>query len=151
MKIAKMIGLASAVILSAGCAHEHHAQYDESAGNQTSQYNNSDHTGPAVRTAGKSDEALVSQVRQSLQQDPKIAPVVPNIQITADNGMVVLSGTVQSFEQKREIESIVEDVPDVAILDDGLRVPSAAMNPTSNNTNSLPRIYHDSGSTTNNP
>lgn len=155
MKIAKTIALASAGILAAGCAHEeHNAQYNQSTApysNQSSQYNASSPNGPAAATASESDDALVSQVHQALQQDPQIAPVVPNIQITADHGMVVLSGTVQSGEQKRRIQSIAAGVFGVDILDDHLRVSGAPMSPTSNDTNSLPRIYHDAGSGTNDP
>lgn len=207
MKIRRTIALASAAILAAGCAHEQHqAQYNESVApnaTQSSQYNSSQYTGgQSVTVAGTStvpNDTLVNQVRQSLQQDPKIAPVVPNIQITADHGLVVLSGTVQSREQKMQIQSTVAGLSGVDILDDQLRVSGSAMNPTSrpdagsqiysnpggntndeagnpppnptangdtnsvnqphllnptsNNTNSPPRIYHDAGtmnSSTNN-
>jgi hypothetical protein len=139
MKIGRTIALVSAAILAAGCAHEeHHAQFDESVApgaNQGSQYNNSqyrnDQTGTAAGTANESNEALVNRVRQSLQQDPQIASVVSSIQITADKGMVILSGTVQTREQKQQIQSIVAGDPGVDILDDQLRVSSGAMNPTS--------------------
>lgn len=135
MKIAKMVALASAGILAAGCAHEeHHAQYDESVtpnANQSSRYNSSQSSGTTAGSSAEADNKLASQVRQSLQQDPQIAPIVSNMQITANNGMVVISGTVQSGEQKRRIESIIVDNPDVAILDDQLRLSAGAMSPTS--------------------
>jgi osmotically-inducible protein OsmY len=140
MKTGRTIALASAVILAAGCAHEeHHAQYDESlapnASQSSSQYNSnqfrSDQNGTAAATPSEPNDVLVNRVRQSLQQDPKVAPAVPNIQITADKGMVVLSGTVQTREQKRQIQSIVAGDWGVDILDDQLRVSSGAMNPTS--------------------
>jgi hypothetical protein len=134
MKLTKTIALLSGIILAAGCAHEkHQAQYDEGVApqvNQSGQYN-SNQGSTAARTTTQSDEALVNQVRQSLQQDPQIAPVVSGIQITANNGMVVISGTIQSREQKQRIESIIVDIHDVAILDDQLRLASGAMNPTS--------------------
>jgi osmotically-inducible protein OsmY len=139
MKIGRTVALVSAAILAAGCAHEeHHAQFDESVGpgaNQGAPYNSSqyrsDQTGTAAGTANESNEALVNRIRQSLQQDPQIAPVVSSIQITADKGMVILSGTVQSREQKQQIQSIAAGAWGVDILDDQLRVSSGAMNPTS--------------------
>jgi hypothetical protein len=209
MKITQTIALASAAILVAGCAHEkHEAQYDESIAphaTQSSQDNsgqyNTYRNSSTVSTASKSDDALVAEVRQSLQQDPQIAPLLSGIQITADKGMVVLSGSVQSAEQKRQIESIVAGASGVDIVDDQLHVSGSAMsptsrpdagshiysnaggkasnqpanptvnggdnsvtpsdadngknndgrllNPTSDDTNGAPRIYHDSGSNMN--
>lgn len=138
MKIARKIALASALILAAGCAHEQHqAQYDESVtpnANGSAQYNNNQSSSyqnnNTARAGSESDNALAAQVRQSLQQDPKIAPLVSNIQISADRGTVTLSGSVQSREQKRQIENIVAGAAGVEVVDDQLRV-SGAMNPTS--------------------
>lgn len=159
MKIMQAIALASAAILAAGCAHdEHRAHYDESVtpsasqSGQNNQDNNNQYTTyqneNAARAGSESDNALVAQLRQSLKQDPQIAPLLPNIQIRANNGTVILSGPVQSDEQKRQIESIVLDASGIVLLDNQLRV-SGPMNPTSNNTNSAPRIYHDAAGSMN--
>lgn len=138
MKITHTIAMASALLLAAGCAHEeHHAQYDESISPYASDgapryqpYGGSYSPGgsttgtSASQPASRSDDTIVTQVRESLQQDPEIAPIVPNIQITANNGTVELNGTVQSQEQKRQIQSIVVNTGGVVIVDDHLHVSS---------------------------
>ncbi len=142
MKITQTIALVSVVILAAGCAHEEHqAQYDESAapnGNSSSQYNqyNNNQYGSyqndnTARAGSDSDGVLAGQVRQSLQQDAQIAPLVPNIQISAHDGTVNLSGSVQSDEQKQRIEAIVHSAAGVVTVRDHLQVSGSTMNPTS--------------------
>jgi hypothetical protein len=127
MKIIHTVAIASAVVLAAGCAHEtHQAQYDESISPHANSANaeNSD-------AASVSDGTLVSQLRQSLQRDAEIAPIVPNIQITANDGTVVLSGSVQSEEQKRQIESIVHGEAGVVSVNNQLQVSTGQIAPTS--------------------
>ena len=144
MRITQTIAIASALLLAAGCAHEeHHAQYDESispyASDGTPRYEpyggsyspGGTTTGSsATQPASRSDNTIVSEVRQSLQQDPEIGPIVPNIQITANNGTVELNGTVQSQAQKRQIQSIVVNVTGVVVVDDHLKVSSTGQSGT---------------------
>lgn len=134
MKIKQTIALLSALILVAGCAHEQHqAQYDESVSpnsNATGQNDQSSKNDNGTRNGAESDDVLAAQVRQTLQQDAQIAPLLSNIQISAKNGTVILNGSVPSREQKRQVESVVAGAPDVVVVDDNLKV-SGAMNPTS--------------------
>lgn len=136
MKITRTIAMASALLLAAGCAHEEqHAQYDESispyASDGTPRYNSyggSYSPGGAAtgaspsQSASRSDNTIVTQVRESLQQDPEIAPIVPSIQISANNGTIVLNGIVQSEEQKRQIGSIVHNTGGVVTVNNQLQV-----------------------------
>ena len=159
MKITPAIAMASALFLAAGCAHEEqHAQYDESispyASDGTSRYNSaggsyspggaaagasvSGPTGQSEVSGGvsgtppesQSDNTIVTQVRESLQRDPEIAPIVPGIQISANNGTIVLSGTVQSEEQKRQIESIVHNAGGVVTVKNQLQISSTGQSGT---------------------
>jgi hypothetical protein len=79
--------------------------------------------GPTASQA-QSDNLIIAQVRESLQRDPEIALIVPNIQIGANNGAVALDGNVQSEEQRRQIESIAKDAPGVVAVNNQLKVIS---------------------------
>lgn len=142
MKITQTIVIASALLLAAGCAHEQQqAQYDESISPYRSDgtpryepYGGSYSPGGATVGAStsqpqsQSDNTIVTQVRQSLQQDPEIAPIVPNIQISANNGTIDLNGTVQSEQQKRQIYSIVRNAGGVVAVNNQLQVSSTGQN-----------------------
>ena len=78
--------------------------------------------GYAGSSGSGSDEAVVAQVRESLRQDPEIALIVPNIQISARNGAVILSGSVQSEEQRRQIFSRVQNITGVVAVNNQLNV-----------------------------
>jgi hypothetical protein len=73
----------------------------------------------------QSDNAIIAHVRESLQRAPEIALIVPNIQIGANNGAVALDGTVQSEEQRRQIESIAKRASGVAAVNNQLKVLSS--------------------------
>jgi hypothetical protein len=183
MKMKPAITMASAFLLAVGCAHDerHYGQYDDSrapsfSAGRMSGYNNSvpssDRTGVIGNTnaserfmgggtvegqAGsqaQSDNAIVAQVRESLERDPEIVLIVPNIQISANNGAVVLDGSVQSDEQKRQIESIATQAFGVVAVNNQLKVisndrPGAIDNSTQLNPTSKPngeeQIYEQSG------
>jgi len=151
MKLKHTFSLGSALLLAVGCAHENHqAKYDESispyAADGTSRYANQQNnihlnaggtTDNSAMTAGTlqkeaakapsvSDNTLVTQVHEALERNAEIAPIVPNIQISANNGTVTLSGTVQSEAQKRQIESICLNASgnSLVVLDNQLNAPA---------------------------
>lgn len=145
MKITQAIIILSAVVLAAGCANEEHRvqydPYDESISpythNGTARYQNNNNIslGGSYSTPGgtitggsvsESDDTIVTNVRESLERDPEIAPIVPNLQITANNGTVLLNGPVQSEEQKRQIGSLIGNVGGVMSVNNQLQVPSNA-------------------------
>jgi len=160
MKITPTIAMASALLLAAGCAHEHHAQYDESISPYASDgtprftpYGGSYSPGgtttgtSASQPESRSDDTIVSQVRESLQRDPEIAPIVPNIQISANNGTVELNGTVQSQAQKRQIENIVATASGVVVVDDRLHVSSTGQSGMGQGTPNENQSSQESGAT----
>jgi hypothetical protein len=174
MRIPQTFLMASALVLAAGCAREQqHAQYDESlspaySAGRTSQSGDEGNNaaaqgglnGATERTGSQSDNAIVSSVRESLRRNAEIAPMVSNIQITANNGAVMLSGTVQSDEQKRQIGDIAQQSTGVVAVNNQLQVmaiPAAngvgaenqgsnpLLNPTSNGGENAPKLYQDAG------
>jgi hypothetical protein len=172
MRVSYTLVMASALLL-AGCAREqHNAQYDESispaysAGRMT-EYDNDHNTAvsspvvpSATVAAGKSpaqsDNAIVASVRELLRRNAEVAPIVPNIQISANNGAIILSGTVQSAEQKRQIEAIAQQATGVVAVNNQLdiistpqqtgmenQVSNPLLNPTSTGTNNPPVLYQN--------
>ncbi len=95
----------------------------------------------------KSDNAIVAQVRETLLRDPEIAFVVPNLQITANNGAIILNGSVQSEEQRRQVLAKVRDIPGVVNVNNQLNVMagpgnSSGLDPTSSSSGT-DRLYKD--------
>ncbi len=70
----------------------------------------------------ESDNAMIAQVRESLRQDPEIAVIASNIQISAHNGAILLNGSCQSEEQKRQILAKVQTVAGVVAVNNQLNV-----------------------------
>jgi hypothetical protein len=139
MKFSVLLVPALAVLFAAGCAQEeHHARYDETispvySSGRMRDYNEPVRTvasahysmqvnGNAAATVSSSrpDSSVVSLVRESLERNVEIAPMVPNIQVHANRGAVVLNGWVQSAEQKRQIGAITRDVPGVVAVNNQL-------------------------------
>jgi hypothetical protein len=61
-------------------------------------------------------------VIQSLQKDPELAAVWPNIQVNANNGTVVLNGSIENEEQRQQIKSVVSSTRGVGGIDDQLQL-----------------------------
>jgi hypothetical protein len=166
MKITQTITMASALLLAAGCAHEERSvRTDESASPSYGySYAGSKYSGRGTysgtpttengafssnASASQSDNTIVAQVREDLRRDPEIAVIVPNIQISANNGAIILSGSVQSEQQKRQILSRVQKVTGVVTVNNQLTVISGAngqqnpqLNPTGANSGN-DRLYKD--------
>lgn len=181
MKITQAVTMASALLLAAGCAHEQQrAQYDESMSpaysgrtGESGNGGNNNMSPPsssaseqvsgnvvAGKSGSASDNTIVAEVRESLQRNAEIAPIVPNIQISANNGAVVLSGSVQSEEQKRQIGALALQASGVVAVNNQLQIianpgsresgmenqpDNPLLNSTSSSSNSVPRIYKDAG------
>lgn len=173
MKFTYTVTLASAVLLAVGCAHEsQQAQYDENlvpnsfVQTATASTNeapasavapaavaNATATAPSADSQSQSDNAIVSSVRESLQRDSEIAPIVPNIEITANNGAVLLSGWVQSQEQKNQIGTIAQQAAGVMAVNNQLQalaVPVPQPPPTVANPPANP-VLNPTSSDSNNP
>jgi len=72
------------------------------------------------------DEALEQRVTSSLREDTSLAAVVPNITVDANNGTVTLQGSVNSEQQRTDIESKVRSIAGVAQVTNNLKVSSAS-------------------------
>ena len=138
--------ISSLLIAAAGCKHDQQAKYE--GGNQqfssypatgasrswssstyqpsASQNTTSATTAPQTQTFGQAgaDNAVVQQVQQQLRQDPTLAPLVPNLQISFQNGTLMLAGNVPSEQEKSRIETIVKSTSGVVNVNNQLQVSS---------------------------
>ena len=73
------------------------------------------------------DSSISSQIRQALKSQPTVAAAAPNVQVTENNGVVTLTGTVPTEEDKRLIESVAKNTAGVAGINNNLGV---ALQPT---------------------
>jgi len=137
MKIAHKLMAASALLLIAGCSshHEKQASYNEphysswtpgtsATGGSWSSNQGATSANPSQTTTSGigSQNVQVNQVQQQLSQDPTLAPLVPNLQISFANGTLTLAGTVPSEQEKQKIESIVKSTSGVVNVNNQLRV-----------------------------
>jgi len=72
------------------------------------------------------DEALEQRVTSSLREDTSLAAVVPNITVDANNGTVTLQGSVDSEQQRTDIESKIRSIAGVTQVTNNLKIASAS-------------------------
>jgi hypothetical protein len=168
MKITPATTVISALLFAAGCSSEQHqARYDDSvspdySSGRMSEYNpsrNENNSSPPAastrassamisgnisgpKSDSESDNVIVAEVRESLRRNEEIAPIVPNLQISANNGSILLNGSVQSEEQKRQIGVITQQTVGVVTVNNQLKV---LLNPTGEGGATLPRLYKEPG------
>jgi hyperosmotically inducible periplasmic protein len=75
-------------------------------------------------TTSDADNTLTERVRTTLQSDTAIAGKVQNLQVSASNGKVTLRGTVNSDQEKRDLEKKVQQLIGTAKVDNQLEVKS---------------------------
>jgi osmotically-inducible protein OsmY len=73
-----------------------------------------------------SDQALAQRVTNTLREDSSLASVVPNMTVQANNGTVTLKGSVNSQQQRSDIESKVRSVTGVTQVINNIEVASAS-------------------------
>jgi hyperosmotically inducible periplasmic protein len=141
MKIAKELVVVSSLLIVSGCSswHEKHARYEQNqqysstygtagtAQDSTTSFqpNNTQSTSPGTfaQTTGQgSESAVISQVQQQLTQDRALAPLVPNLQISFQNGTLTLTGNVPSEQEKQKIETIAKSASGVVTVNNQLQV-----------------------------
>lgn len=85
-------------------------------------------TGGQAAAPAPSDEELASRVQEALKQDPALASTAQDIQVSASNGEVTLSGSVNSEQEKADIGAKAQQVTGVTQVNNQLEVASASVN-----------------------
>jgi osmotically-inducible protein OsmY len=75
-----------------------------------------------AQAAAEADRALADLVRAQFNRYGDLSRLAPNVNISARNGMVTLTGDVPSDQDRRMVVAMVESTPGVVTLNDQLRV-----------------------------
>ena len=158
MKKQKLI-VVSLLLVAAGCAHHEKEHFSQtyyspaySSGGATDSANNSgagastnqaraNYQGSTSSSFSSSDQALSTQLQQSLSKDPTLAAIAPQIQVTVQGGAVTLNGTVPSEQEKQAIETTAKSTTGVVNVNNQLQV---ATQPTSDRSDLNNRLYRES-------
>lgn len=77
---------------------------------------------PQDTASTDADRAIVRQVRQSVRQDYALSMIAPTLKITAQNGHVILGGTVQNETERTRLADLCHKTPGVVSVEDKLAV-----------------------------
>ena len=81
---------------------------------------------PNAASTSATDQALAQRVTSSLREDSSLTGAAPNITVEANNGTVTLKGSVNSQQQRSDIESKVRSITGVTQVVNNLEVASAS-------------------------
>jgi osmotically-inducible protein OsmY len=106
-------------------------------------------TADATASVSDSDRSLETKVREALTTDSSFGSAAPNVQVKVEGGKVVLSGNVESEQQKQMAATIVQNTTGVVSVDNRLSIGSSTStlttpSPTSSSEES--RIYSNTNS-----
>ena len=95
-----------ALLVAAGCYNPRHRTYQA-------------YQAPVIEgTMTEADRALVNRVRDQLGRYGELANAARHVEVNARNGMVTLTGTTPSDQDKRMILAVVENTPGVTTIND---------------------------------
>jgi osmotically-inducible protein OsmY len=114
------LGLAL-LVLATGCRTSRYASDTD--------YDTTIYEPPVARVTADADRALADLVRTQFNRYGELATLAPNVQVSARNGMVTLTGSVPSDQDRRMIIAMVESTPGVVTINDQLRVSTAELRP----------------------
>ena len=83
-----------------------------------------------VQGTTDSDRALGQQITQQLRADSELSAALPMLRIKIDNGKATLRGNVKSEDQKKKVESTVQQVTGVSSVENQLRVGASTSGTT---------------------
>lgn len=106
-------------------------------GDRRSQYARGPHRGVGPRGYRRSDERIKEDVCQCLTDDPYID--ASNVEVQVNDREVLLSGSVTTRMQKRHAEDLIESLPGVRDVINGLKVETQAEQSQSSATQSSRR------------
>jgi hyperosmotically inducible protein len=91
---------------------------------ETSDLRGGEPGGLSAEATRPEDLQLAESVRQAITADPSLSPSARSVEISSDEGVVVLRGEVQSQDEKDRLESIAQQVAGVQKVENELEVAS---------------------------
>src|SRR5258708_5160666 len=118
MKIVKNLALIAPLVLVAGCSYnQRHPGYAS-----TPTYNGEVISSTITPVVDPADRILADSVCQQFNRYGDMTALVPNIQVSAKDGTVTLTGTVPSEQERRMVDAVVEHTSGVLAVNDQLQV-----------------------------
>ncbi len=118
-------------------------------GSSSSQQYSTSGSSSSQNQPSEADRALVSQIRNQLDQYGTLAQVAPSVNLDSHYGTVTLRGSVPTEREKQMILALVRTTPGVVSVNDQLTVAGAgASSPTGS---SSTRVYSSSSDQNNSP
>ncbi len=146
MTLTRNLILVSAALALAGCATpRQNPAYTGSPGSQVISSPKYQAGGPAVyqpanppQGSSESDRALTERVQQALNNGTTAA-LAPNVNVSSQNGVVSLTGSVPSDQTRQSVDDVVRNLPGVTSVMDRLQITPAPG--TTGQTASQPPAY----------
>ncbi len=83
-------------------------------------------TSPGQATTPETDSALTDRLQQTLRNNANTAPLAQDVNVSTQNGVVTLTGTVPSEQQRQLLDNLVRNVSGVKSVYDQMRIAAAA-------------------------
>jgi osmotically-inducible protein OsmY len=132
MRIASKLAIVSLLVLASGCNDmQRQATYSSEPAHAGEIISSGPYSSTTTQVVNPADRALENSLRDDLSRYGDLASVAPNVQITARNGTVTLSGTAPSERDRQMIEAMVRNAAGVTSVNDQLQVsysPTGAYN-----------------------
>lgn len=68
----------------------------------------------------RSDKDIYQDIEKSFLEEEDI--MTDNVNAEVNSGKVILSGSVETLEEKQDIEDMVSDIPGVALINNDLQI-----------------------------
>lgn len=68
----------------------------------------------------RSDKDIYQDIEKAFLEEEDI--MTDNVNVQVVSGKVILSGSVESLEEKQDIEDAISDIPGVALIDNDLQI-----------------------------
>jgi len=85
----------------------------------------------------ETDRTLNSQIRTALKGDTSLNDASQKVNLSSDNGVVTLSGTVATEKDKQDIESRVESMAGVKEVENNLQISPQASSSSSSSSSGM--------------
>jgi len=110
------------IALSACRSDRYHTRSSEDTGYSTSDRNSGTWSTSTTMNVSESDNQLMNEIHRALNDDHSISGRGRSVKVLTQNGNVLLRGSVNTNEERREVEKCVQKVAGVRHIDNEIDV-----------------------------
>lgn len=130
MRVTRILVFTAPVLFTLACSTYNTAHPHGTTGSSGDVISSPPYRSPSTTTTAPhayvSDDQLANAVRAALNQDPSLRTVAPQVQISANNGVITLNGSVPNPDLRNSLISLVRNTPGVTGVTDQLFIASTA-------------------------